>query len=114
MIELLKNGGTCQVPRNIATCPECDSRLHVTVNAWDEETGRPLPDDLQIDCCYEAEGDEKLEDDEIDRAEYRHQYHHRHWQSDWQPRPFSTLGTGFIPTILTRSVADIPDHKILV
>lgn len=68
---LLWHGGHCELPSDVAVCPECGGALYVYCNAWVEETGQPIADELQIEC----DGDETDFGDGI---------RHRWWQSDWQ------------------------------
>ena len=49
MCEELKHGGACDVPRHIATCPECGADLHAESFEWDLETGAPTAAGLGID-----------------------------------------------------------------
>lgn len=72
--EHLWGGKSCDVPRAVAVCLECGHSLHVSCNAWDEETGQPHGADLQIDC-----ENEKWFDDDEDKG-----FEHRWFQSDWQ------------------------------
>lgn len=60
--------GITLVPRTVAECPECGAKLRARSHAWDEESGRPLASELQIDCVKESG-----------------RRPHRWWQSDWQP-----------------------------
>jgi hypothetical protein len=61
----LLNGGNCDVPKNIAVCPECGSGLSAESNEWDEETGKPSKGGLLLICENYDEN-------------------HRGYQSDWQ------------------------------
>lgn len=79
---MLWHGKSCEVPREIAVCPECGSELYVYCQGWHTDTGQPLAADLQIEC--EAEnwilG--------IDEGEWSNVYNgdtgHSWKQSDWQ------------------------------
>jgi len=69
--KLLWHGGDCDIPREIAVCPECDAQLHAQCMAWNYATGRPS--DIDLHCVQEKFGDE-----DFGNAHY--------WrQSDWQP-----------------------------
>lgn len=80
--DALKHGGTCDVPRDVATCPECDGRLEVCANGWIEETGEPIAAELQINCMAEDQAIRDAEDREDWQA--AKDAEHRYWQSDWQ------------------------------
>lgn len=64
--ELLEFGGSCLVPTDICTCPECGAPLWVESIEWNEETGAPTKGGLNVDCTEDKAGE------------------HRYWQSDWQ------------------------------
>lgn len=63
------------VPDEIAKCPECGGVLIVQAHAWQEPTGLPIADDLDISCINDS-----LNDDEAPP-----QLWHKHRQSEWQP-----------------------------
>jgi hypothetical protein len=65
--ESLLHGGRARLPRNVATCPECNASLEVRSTAWIEATGTPIGCALEIDCIRDVA------------------MHHRYHQSDWQP-----------------------------
>lgn len=60
-------GKGCYVPRDVATCPECNADLTVRSFSWDAETGKPHRAGIDINC----DKDPNLK--------------HRWWQTDWQP-----------------------------
>jgi hypothetical protein len=59
-------GGNCYVPKDIAVCPECGSRLKAVSIEWLSETGIPTTGGLEVSCKNSF-------------VEW-----HRYWQSDWQ------------------------------
>jgi hypothetical protein len=63
------------VPDLIARCPECGGTLVVQAHGWDEATGLPLADALDIDCI----------DDPLNCDDTEPYLWHKHRQSDWQP-----------------------------
>lgn len=73
---MLWHGKSCEVPKDVAVCPECGGELYVYCHGWHTDTGQPIAADLQINCEVE---EWILEDDED--AETGHKW----WQSDWQP-----------------------------
>jgi len=80
---ILWHGKSCDVPADIAVCPECGSELYVYCQGWHSDTGQPLAADLQIECKAEAWvlG--------IDEGEWSSGYNgdtgHSSKQSYWQP-----------------------------
>lgn len=70
----LKFGGIADVPREVATCPECDGGLKVDVFEWDNETGKPVSHGIYAACIRDEEDEEWF-------AEREHWYH----DDDWQP-----------------------------
>lgn len=60
-------GGDCDVPRYIATCPECGETLHAECQEWVNETGLPTTDGIYVYC-------------NTDPFSLRH----KHYQHDWQ------------------------------
>lgn len=64
----LFGGGTCDIPPDVATCPECGSKMYAECVEWDMETGTPTTTGIMVNCVAD---DEEME--------------HRYWQSDWQP-----------------------------
>ena len=70
----LWGGKSCNVPKDVAICPECSGGLHVYCHQWNAETGQPDAEGLQVDC-----DNEKYFDDDDDPG------HEHHWfQQDWQ------------------------------
>lgn len=69
---MLWHGKSCEVPKEVAVCPECGGELYVYCHGWHTDTGQPIAADLQIDCENEKVFDE---DDGFE---------HRWFQSDWQ------------------------------
>lgn len=83
-IESLLHGGICEVPQDVAVCPECGGKLTVDCNEWNAGTGFPIESGFSLSC----EAEEELLDDWVgDDTDLRHinEVGHRHWQSDWQP-----------------------------
>jgi len=62
---LLYAGGHCDIPKEIAACPECEGPLHAECDEWEADTGRPIT----VLCVCAMDDDSN----------------HRMWQSDWQP-----------------------------
>lgn len=67
----LWNGSGCYIPREVATCPECDSELTARSMEWEADTGRPVATAIEIQCLDVMLAHE-------DRL-------HHWWQSHWQP-----------------------------
>ncbi len=70
-IQSLLFGGSCDVPKQIAVCPECKGPLEAISEEWIAETGQPTFSLLV--GCQKFDGDNE----------------HKHFQSDWQ----STIDT---------------------
>jgi hypothetical protein len=68
-------GGGCDIPKEVATCPECGGALYAWNQCWDTETGRPVGANVQVDCEHESFHDGDLP------PKFEHKWH----QSDWQP-----------------------------
>lgn len=68
----LRFGGTGEIPKEVATCPECDGQLTAHCTEWDSESG--VPRSLELEC-------------EKDFCPVRNEdgFEHRCYQSDWQP-----------------------------
>jgi hypothetical protein len=83
-LEDLIHGGDSEIPKDIATCPECGGKLSVDCWEWNSETGVPSQFGFNVSCDAE---DEALEDwtwNEDDNRRFT-DVAHGHRQSDWQP-----------------------------
>ena len=63
----LLHGGHCDIPMDVAFCPECGGALCAEAQEWEEGTGLPISGALNVGCI--------IDEDTMD---------HRYWQSDWQ------------------------------
>lgn len=83
-INSLLRGGQCDLPKEIAVCPECGSELYIECYEWNSQTGFPTRAGFQVHCKQEdKEVDDWMNNDNDHRTS--REVMHRHWQSDWQP-----------------------------
>lgn len=77
-LERLRHGGVCEVPSEVATCPECGETLAVRCEEWDAETGEPVWEFIELEC---DEWEFEIEEEEYDELYDTH----RGGQFIWQP-----------------------------
>lgn len=44
------DGRGIYVPKCVATCPECQGELQARSMSWEQETGRPIAEAIELDC----------------------------------------------------------------
>ena len=82
--DLLLFGGTADVPKEIAVCPECGGELYAQACEYETETGIPTECGIELSCEKDDEAMARWEKDKtgLPMSEFGV---HRWWQSDWQP-----------------------------
>lgn len=81
--EPLQFGGVMDVPKQVATCPECGSKLAVRSTSWLSDTGVPHLVDLEPICL---EFERLLETYVPEKKGFSEEFFgHGFKQSDWQP-----------------------------
>lgn len=56
--QALLYGGRCDVPMEVAVCPECGGQLHAHSTAWITRTGQPIVDGLVVSCTRDIDADD--------------------------------------------------------
>lgn len=76
----VKPGDLIEVPIEVATCGECNSRLQCYVEEYETDTGIPTECGVCVDCKRDQD---ELEDFVMGNT--RERPSHSYWQCWWQP-----------------------------